>query len=87
MIYTLLWKPAVERRIAEIWMEAANRQAVADAANAIDRALRFRPSDVGESRDASTRVLIEEPLVIVYEVREADRLVQVLDVRCVPKRD
>jgi hypothetical protein len=52
MIYTLLWKPAVERRLAEIWTEAANRRAVTDAANAIDRALRLRPLAVGESRDA-----------------------------------
>jgi plasmid stabilization system protein ParE len=86
MIYTLLWKPAAEDRLTEIWTEAANRSAIADAANAIDRVLRERPLDVGESRDAVTRILIEEPLVIVYEVSEADRLVQVLAVRAVPKR-
>jgi hypothetical protein len=86
MKYTLLWKPEVEGRLAAIRTEAANRRAVADAADATDRALRVRPMAVGESRDALTRVLVEEPLVVVYEVREADRLVEVLGVRAVPKR-
>jgi hypothetical protein len=86
MRFTLIWKPAAERRLAQIWIEAGDRKAITDAANAIDRALRYQPLTLGESRDGQTRILVEEPLVVVYEAREADRLVEIMDVRCVPAR-
>jgi hypothetical protein len=86
MKYTLVWQPAAEARLAEIWSTVVDRKAVTLAANAIDKALRFRPTAFGESRDASTRVLIEEPLVVVYDVSEGDRLVRILDVRYISPR-
>jgi hypothetical protein len=86
MRYMLRWKPLAEARLAEIWTESTNRQAVTEAAKAIDQALRTRPLDEGESRDALTRILVEEPLVVVYEVRDEDRLVEVLEIRAWPDR-
>ena len=86
MRYTVVWQPAAEDRLAEIWATAKDRKAVALAANAIDKALRFRPGTFGESRDALTRILVEEPLVIVYDVSEGDRRVRILDVRYVAPR-
>jgi plasmid stabilization system protein ParE len=86
MRYTLVWQPAAEARLAEIWSTAVDRKAVTTAANAIDKALRFRPSAFGESRHASTRVLVEEPLIVVFDVSEQDRLVRILDVRHILQR-
>ena len=86
MRYTLIWKPAAERRLAQIWMEGKDRKAITVAAAAIDRALRYQPLTLGESRSGQIRILVEEPLVVVYEVREADRLVEILDVRLIPAR-
>jgi len=86
MRYTLIWKPAAERRLAQIWMEGKDRNAITVAADAIDRALRYQPLTLGESRNGQIRILVEEPLVVVYEVREADRLVEILDVRLIPAR-
>jgi hypothetical protein len=37
--------------LATIWLDSSDRQAVADAANAIDKQLAADPSSAGESRD------------------------------------
>jgi hypothetical protein len=84
MRYTLIWKPAVEQRLAQIWTAAADRRAVTEAADKIDEVLRTRPLAVGESRDEGRRILIEEPLVVVYRVLEEDCMVNVLGVKMVP---
>ena len=84
MRYTLIWKPSVEQRLAEIWLEAADRRAVTGAADRIDRQLRTRPLAVGESRDMQRRILIDDPLVVVYKVLEADCMVHVVGVKTVP---
>ena len=39
------------------------------------------PGDYGESREGIRRVAFVGPLLLYFEVREADRLVRVLDVR------
>ncbi len=44
MKYTVVWQPVAEDRLAEIWAVAKDRRAVAQAANAIDKALRLRPA-------------------------------------------
>jgi len=50
MSYTVIWKPAAEDELAQIWTEAADRTAVATAANRIDQLLKSHPHDQGESR-------------------------------------
>ena len=86
MTYTVVWRPSPESALAEIWTSAADRQAVTDAANAIDALLRVEPFEVGESRVANTRILTVLPLSVYYDVHEADRLVAVWAVWRVPKR-
>ena len=84
MRYTVTWKPSVKQRLADIWMTAPDRRAVTEAANAIDRSLQVGPLDQGESRSGTARILIVLSLAVVYDVREHDRLVEVLSVRHVP---
>ena len=84
MKHTVTWKPSVKQRLADIWITAPDRPAVTEAANAIDKSLRVDPLDQGESRSGSVRILIVLPLAVVYDVREDDRLVEVLSVRHVP---
>ncbi len=86
MRYTVTWKPSVKQRLAEIWMTALDRSSITTAANTIDALLQVNPLDRGESRSGRVRILIELPLAVVYEVREDDRLVQVLSIRHVPAR-
>jgi hypothetical protein len=44
---TVLWRPVAEQRLAAIWMSANDRNAVTQAAHAIDEALRTDPEQVG----------------------------------------
>lgn len=83
MSYTVVWKPRAEQDLARLWLEAADRRPVNDAARDIDRLLRVSPLEQGESRAGSFRVFFREPLVIFYNVNEADRLVTVIRVMSV----
>ena len=63
-----------------MWINALDRQAVADAANRIDMLLRTSPHSQGESRDQETRILFERPLAMQFEIHDADKVVAVLKV-------
>jgi plasmid stabilization system protein ParE len=80
MTYTVVWKPAAEAELAELWMTAADKPALAQAANEIDDRLAKEPIALGESRSGSTRVWFVGPLGVTFEIREDDRLVRVIDV-------
>jgi plasmid stabilization system protein ParE len=84
--YTVTWKPSAKDRLTEIWMTAPDRSAVASAANTIDRLLGDNPLQRGESRSGTCRILVVEPLAVVYDVHELDRLVKVLSIRHAPGR-
>ena len=86
MNYTVIWRPAAERKLANIWTSADDREAVTEAADAIDTLLGTSPLDVGESRVSNIRILPVLPLSVYYDVHEADRLVAVWAVWRVRKR-
>jgi plasmid stabilization system protein ParE len=81
MNYTVLWQPAAEEELADLWTDAPDRDTVARAADAADRRLARDPYAVGESRDGLRRILFAGPLVIDYEVHDATRTVLVTRVR------
>ena len=78
MKYTVVWKTSAQEKLASLWIEAEERSAISAAANTIDRALRFDPNTVGESRGDFTRVLIVPPLVVTFDVLSDDRIVKIL---------
>jgi plasmid stabilization system protein ParE len=80
MKYTVVWKPAAERHLMEIWMRADDRDAVARAADELDAALARNARVLGESREEGVRVTFAEPLGINFEVSSADSQVRVLAV-------
>ncbi len=80
MSFTVVWKPEAERRLATIWTDAIDRNAVSRAADAIDNALKNRPEILGESRSKGRRILLEEPLGVIFRVSPPDRMVTVLTV-------
>jgi hypothetical protein len=80
MKYEVVWRPVAEGRLADLWTAGPDRAAVTSAADAIDSTLARRPRDLGESRRGGTRILIEKPMAVLYEVVEDDRRVYVLDV-------
>jgi plasmid stabilization system protein ParE len=80
MSYTVVWKPAAEEELARIWIDADDRNAVAAAAQEIDRSLKSDPHNVGESRTANFRVAFADPIGVFFSVEEEDRRVSVLAV-------
>ena len=79
--YTVVWSRPAENQLAQLWTDAANRQAVTDAANAIDTELATKPLEKGLILSEGLRVLNVPPLHVLFTVQEADRLVQVVLVR------
>jgi hypothetical protein len=61
MRYTLTWHPSAEQELANIWLNATDRQAITSAANSIDHLLEFDPLSRGEEFYGD-RILVELPL-------------------------
>ena len=77
MKYTVVYLPSAEQQLADLWLKSADPTAVTRASDQIDQSLKDNPLAVGESRVANLRIVFEEPLAVVYDVREADLLVKV----------
>lgn len=80
MKYAVFWNPAAEARLAELWMAAMDKQAVANAADQIESLLARTPLDVGESRAGNERILAVAPLGVRYDVWPDDMRVNVHNV-------
>ena len=50
MMWQVFWNQSAENELADIWLAAADKQAVTDAANQTDQLLRSDPLSAGESR-------------------------------------
>jgi len=83
MRYTVTWLSAALDELMRLWTQAADRQAVTDAANRIDRVLAVDPERQGRPL-GSQRVLVEPPLVVTFQVIPDDRMVRVLQVSRIP---
>lgn len=79
MRYTVVWDPRPTQDLADIWTRAPDRQAVADAADEIDRVLRGAPLSVGAAHGDDRRLTVS-PLEVIYTVSPGDRLVTILHV-------
>lgn len=80
MNYTVLMTPDAEQELADIWLQATDRDAVTRASNTIDRLLAIDPLNEGESRSRGRRILFVPPLGVIFAVREDDRCVDILNV-------
>jgi plasmid stabilization system protein ParE len=80
MKYTVQWTQTAERFLAEVWLDAADRDAVTRAAHALDQTLRNDAHLQGESREGNVRILFESPLAAHVEVLPDDRTAFVLTV-------
>jgi hypothetical protein len=88
-VYTVYFTRKARDELAQAWLDAdsAGRSAVSQASDALERDLRRRPLEVGESREDSRRIGFEGPLRVLFDVSEADREVVVLHVWCVRRPD
>jgi hypothetical protein len=81
MKWTVVYQPSANSDLAEIWIESDNRQAVSDAADAVEIELTRRLMEVGESRESNMRLIIQSPLLMFYDVIPDDLRVTVWHVR------
>jgi hypothetical protein len=81
MNYQVMWTRRAEGELAEIWTNSTRRELITRAARDIDAALARDPTSCGESRSTGRRVFFVRPLMDVFRISEADRLVRVIGVR------
>lgn len=81
MRYTVVWSDPALAQLADLWTNAPDRQAVTEAANAIDRELARDPAAKGSPAQEGFRTLDIPPLHSLYAVDEPDRIVRVVLVR------
>jgi len=84
MRFTVVWKPDAENKLIRLWLDATDRGSIRRAADEIDRLLADDPARQGESRSTNVRILFVDPLVVVFAVRELDRIVEVVCVWRIP---
>lgn len=77
MNYTVVWQHTAEQKLAELWTQAADRNAITAAANTIDAVLAQDPYSQSESRSGSTRIMIMAPLAVLFDLDEPNRNVSV----------
>jgi hypothetical protein len=80
MKWTVIYRSSAQDHLADAWLNSPDPQSVADAADAIDRDLAINPLDVGESRGSDSRIIIRDPLSVMYDVYPDDALVEVFAV-------
>jgi hypothetical protein len=79
MRFTVTWDPPALAELTNLWLNAPDQQAVADAADEIDRLLRLFPLTAGEAHGADRRLAVE-PLQVLFTVSPDDCLVRVFHV-------
>jgi hypothetical protein len=75
--FTVVWQSLAPNELASIWLNAAGRQSVTLAANAIDRHLATNAIAKGIQVKESLRELTVPPLRVVFAASDEDRLVRV----------
>jgi hypothetical protein len=64
-LFTVTWRRTADARLAELWLNAPDQNAVTAAANAIDRALRIDPHGRGEWLTDDLFQWSNPPLVVI----------------------
>lgn len=78
--YTVVWHQAALDLLAQLWIEAEDRNAVGMAANAVDRSLANDAESKGAPATGAIRQFTVSPLRVLFAVSEPDRLVKVVHV-------
>ena len=79
--YTVVWAEADQGELTEIWLNSRDRNEVTAAVRALDHQLASDAPLQGADVSEGLRALVVPPLKVLFAVREADRIVEVLLVR------
>jgi hypothetical protein len=87
-MYRIRWRRALSRKLLAASAEAESAQLtdILAAMSNIESLLQNEPKFVGESRDAEKRLLIVEPLSVVYRIDYRQRIVHVLRAKVHPSK-
>jgi len=80
MKYTVVWTTTAENELAQIWLDASDRQQVSDAANRLERELKRDPIRSSTIRSDYFREMYLQPLVVRFNISEDDRRVTVVSI-------
>jgi hypothetical protein len=78
---TVVWSRRAENQLAQLWTDSSDRQAITDAANALDATLANDPQTKGVALTEGMRTIEIPPLHALFYVQEDDRLVRVVLIR------
>ncbi len=79
--FTVIWGNEAQDELSTLWMNAEDRQAIADAANSIDRQLAYDAESQGEDIAEGLRRITVPPLAALFDVETEDRKVSVSAIR------
>src|SRR5262249_47069999 len=76
------WLDQASDKLADAWVSAdgAMRARITQSANEIDQRLGANPLQEGESRSSGRRILLVQPLVVIFRINTAAKTVTVVDV-------
>jgi hypothetical protein len=78
MKYTIVWTDKATNELAEIWLQSANRSAVTDATNTLDRVLADNPLSDRHEVFRGFGTAIRVPVGVDFGVDARNRLVIVI---------
>jgi hypothetical protein len=79
--YTLVWHASAQDELAQLWINARDRNAVTTAAHVIDVELSQDAATKGVEVGEGLRAFFAPPLRVLFTVDEGDRVVEVVRVR------
>ena len=78
--YTVVWHDDAQDELIRLWLAAADRQSITNAADMIDWELARDALTKGVTASDDLRELVISPLRVLFAVSEPDRLVKVTNV-------
>jgi mRNA-degrading endonuclease RelE of RelBE toxin-antitoxin system len=80
MNFRVAWDRRALRELADVYLNARDRKAVALAANVIERMLMLDPHNEGKPRGRKFRRLFVTPITVEYRIDDRNRLVTIFRV-------
>ncbi len=83
--FTVVWTNEAIEQLAEIWLDAADREKIVSVAESVDLELAVDPYWKSLEMSEGIRALVLPPLRILFSVSAEDRLVEVARITWIPR--
>jgi hypothetical protein len=70
--FTIRWRDAALDDLTAAWLDAdtAEREAITTASHSIEKEIKLRPYEKGESRPEGERIFFNAPLAVLFRIEE-----------------